>query len=50
LFSVRKGMSSERVRSSPSAEAIVLRRLIEFRRRCGSSFLSSSLRGGAAGG
>lgn len=44
LESVRNGTSSLRVRSSPSAIAIVVSRLTEFSRSVMSSFLSSSLR------
>jgi hypothetical protein len=43
LLSVRNGISSVRVRSSPKASAMTFNRLIEFKRRMGSSFLSSSL-------
>ena len=43
LFSFRNGMSSLRVRSSPSAHAIVLRRLMLLSRSATSSFFSSSL-------
>lgn len=43
LLSVRNGISSFRVRSSPSARAIVPRRLTEFSLRATSSFFNSSL-------
>jgi len=41
---LRKGMSSSRVRSTPSATAMVESRRIEFRRSWMSSFFSSSMR------
>lgn len=41
--SVRNGISSDRVRSSPRASAIVDSLRTELRRRATSSFLSSSL-------
>ncbi len=41
---VKKGTSSVRVLSGPSAKAIVSTFFIAFNRRCTSSFLSSSMR------
>ena len=45
LLSVRKGMSSLRVRSAPRAEAIVVRRRIELSRSCTFSFFVARARG-----